>query len=70
VGQRDEAEMGCGSGSLGAAARLGSRFIARAAVRAVVSGHGFSRAVEAEFDKARPKKRRNDGGDRNALRYG
>ena|ERR1700675_2226437 len=27
VGQRDEAEMGCGSGGLGAAARLGSRLI-------------------------------------------
>ena len=58
MGQRDEAEMGCGSGSVGAAARLRSRFIECAAVRAVVSGHGFSRAIEAEFDKARPKERR------------
>jgi len=38
VGQRDEAEMGCGSRSLGAAARFGSRLIACAAVFGLYQG--------------------------------
>ncbi len=45
MGQSDEAEMGCGSRSLGAAARFRPCLIACAAVFRVVSGHVFRRQL-------------------------
>jgi hypothetical protein len=57
VGQRDEAEMGCGSGSVGAAARLRLRLIA---LRFAGLYQGTASAVPlgTDLDQARSKERR------------